>query len=222
MTGVSRATTRLSGHTGYKPEIYALGIRNALALVVHPATGEIWENENGPQGGDELNVIRPGRNYGWPVISYGRAYIGSLEDSSGPSSEVPLAPGLEQPLLYWVPSIAVSGMTIYTGDPFSGWKGNILVGGLRGAQLQRVVLDQRGRSVHRELMLTELKLRIREVRQGPDGFLYLLGSRPARPGMETIRENRMSPGQTPVEEDDETGVLLKLEPVAREIATPPR
>jgi len=203
------------GQAGYKPEIYALGIRNAIALVVHPATGEIWENENGPQGGDEINVIRPGRNYGWPIISYGRAYNGQLEDVSGPSSEVPLAPGLEQPLLYWVPSIAVSGMTIYTGDRFSGWKGNILVGGLRGAQLQRVVMDEKGRTVHRELMLTELKLRIREVRQGPDGFVYLLGSSPAKPGTETIRGNRPSPGQTPVEEDDETGVLLKLEPVAR-------
>ena len=128
---------------------------------------------------------------------------------------MPLAPGLEQLLLYWVPSIAVSGMTIYTGDRFSGWKGNILVGGLRGAQLQRVVMDEKGRTVHRELMLTELKLRIREVRQGPDGFVYLLGSSPAKPGTETIRGNRPSPGQTPVEEDDETGVLLKLEPVAR-------
>jgi glucose/arabinose dehydrogenase len=203
------------GQAGYKPEIYALGIRNALALVVHPATGEIWENENGPQGGDEINVIRPGRNYGWPIISYGRAYNGQLEDASGPSSEVPLAPGLEQPLLYWVPAIAVSGMTVYTGDRFSGWKGNILVGGLRSAQLQRVVLDQRGLPAHRESMLTELKLRIREVRQGPDGFVYLLASRPAKPGTETIHGNRLSPGQPPVEEDDETGVLLKLEPVAR-------
>jgi aldose sugar dehydrogenase len=210
------------GRTGYKPEIYALGIRNALGLVVHPVTGELWENENGPQGGDEINIIRPGRNYGWPIISYGRAYIGQLEDVSGPSSEVPFAPGLEQPLLYWVPAIAVSGMTIYTGDRFSAWKGNILVGGLRGTQLQRVVLDERGLTVHRESMLTELRLRIREVRQGPDGFVYLLGSSPAKPGTETIRGNRIAPGQTPVEEDDETGVLLKLEPVVSEKTTPPR
>ena len=202
------------GRTGYKPEIYALGIRNALGLIVHPVTGELWENENGPQGGDEINIIRAGRNYGWPIISYGRAYAGQLEDLSAPSSEVPLAPGLEQPLLYWVPAIAVSGMTIYTGDRFSAWKGNILVGGLRSAQLQRVVLDQRGLPAHRESMLTELKLRIREVRQGPDGFVYLLASRPAKPGTETIHGNRLSPGQPPVEEDDETGVLLRIEPVA--------
>ena len=89
------------GRTGYKPEIYALGIRDALGLIVHPETGELWENENGPQGGDEINIIRAGRNYGWPIISYGRAYAGQLEDLSAPSSEVPLAPGLEQPLLYW-------------------------------------------------------------------------------------------------------------------------
>src|SRR5438132_2020736 len=97
--------------------------------VVHPETGEIWESENGPQGGDEINIIRPGRNYGWPVISYGRAYSGDLTgDRSGPTSDVPFAAGMEQPLLFWVPAIAVSGMTIYTGDRFRGWKGNVLVG----------------------------------------------------------------------------------------------
>jgi glucose/arabinose dehydrogenase len=210
------------GHAGYKPEIYALGIRNVLGLVVHPASGELWENENGPRGGDEINIIRAGRNYGWPIISYGGTYLGELEGFSGPSSEIPFAQGLEQPLFYWVPAIAVSGMTIYTGDRFSAWKGNILVGGLRSAQLQRVVLDQRGLPVYRESMLTELKLRIREVRQGPDGFVYLLGSSPAKPGTETIRANRLSPGQPPVEEDDETGVLLRLEPVVGETATPAR
>ena len=203
-----------AGRTGYKPEIYALGIRNALGLVVHPDTGELWDNENGPQGGDEINIIRPGRNYGWPIISYGRAYTGELTGAeSGPTSEVPFAPGLEQPLLFWVPAIAASGMTIYSGDRFSGWKGNILVGGLRGAQLQRVMLDQRGMPLRRESMLTELKLRIREVRQGPDGLVYLLASSPAKPGTETIRGGRLSPGQPTVEEDDETGALLKIEPV---------
>jgi glucose/arabinose dehydrogenase len=186
--------------TGYKPEIYAFGIRNALALVVHPETGELWENENGPQGGDEINIIRAGRNYGWPVISYGRAYSGDLTgDRSGPTSDVPVAPGMEQPLLYWVPAIAVSGMTFYTGDRFPAWKGNILVGGLRSTQLQRIVLNARGLPIRRETMLTELKLRIREVRQGPDGLLYLLGSSPARPGS--------------IDEDDETGALLRIEPI---------
>ena len=187
-----------AGRTGYKPEIYALGIRNALGLVVHPETGELWDNENGPQGGDEINIIRPGRNYGWPIISYGRAYTGELTGAeSGPTSEVPFAPGLEQPLLFWVPAIAASGMTIYTGDRFSGWKGNILVGGLRSAQLQRVMLDPRGMPLRRESMLTELKLRIREVRQGPDGLVYLLASSPAKPGTETIRGGRLSPGSRP-------------------------
>ncbi len=204
-----------AGRTDYKPEIYALGIRNALGLVVHAETGELWESENGPQGGDEINIIRPGRNYGWPIISFGRAYTGELTgDESGPTTEVPFAPGLEQPLLFWVPAIASSGMTIYTGDRFPAWKGNILVGGLRSAQLQRVVLDARGMPVRRESMLTELKLRIREVRQGPDGLVYLLASSPVGPGAETIRGARLSPGQPPVEEDDETGALLRIEPVA--------
>jgi glucose/arabinose dehydrogenase len=212
-----------AGRTGYKPEIYALGIRNALGLVVHPETGELWDNENGPQGGDEVNILRPGRNYGWPLISYGRAYTGELTGAeSGPTSDVPFASGLEQPLVFWVPAIAASGLTIYTGDRFPGWKGNLLVGGLRGAQLQRVVLDQQGRPLRRESMLTELKLRIREVRQGRDGLVYLLASRPAKPGNETIRGGRLSPGQPTVEEDDDTGVLLKIEPVTSPSATQSR
>ncbi len=178
------------GRAGYAPEIYALGIRNILGLVVHPQTGELWENENGPMGGDELNIIKPGRNYGWPIISYGRAYNGDLTgDTSGPTTEQHSAPGMEEPFLFWVPSIAVSGLTFYTGDQFEGWKGNIFVGGLRGAQLQRIVLNAKGLPILRETMLTELKQRIREVRQGPDGLLYLLT-------------------------DEAQGALLRLEPVA--------
>ena len=178
-----------AGRAGYRPEIYALGIRNAIGLIIHPETGEIWETENGPQGGDEINVIKGGLNYGWPVISFGRAYSGDVTgDNSGPTSAQPSAPGMEQPFLFWAPSIAVSGMVFYTGDQFPAWKGNILVGGLRGTQLQRVVLNARGLPIRRESMLTELKQRIREVRQGPDGLLYLLT-------------------------DEEAGALLRIEPV---------
>jgi len=172
--GSAPADNPFAGRPGYKPELYALGIRNAMALVVHPETGEIWETENGPQGGDEINIIRAGRNYGWPVISFGRSYGGDLTGDSGPVSEQPFAPGLEQPWLFWAPSIALSGMAFYTGDRFPDWKGSIFVGALVGEQLQRVVMNERGLAVRRQSLLTELKQRIREVRQGPDGLLYLL------------------------------------------------
>ena len=112
------------GRAGHRPEIYAFGIRNALGLFVHPDTGEIWETENGPVGGDELNITEAGRNYGWPVVSYGRDYSGNkLGGLSGTTSEHPWAPGMEEPFMFWMPSPALSGVTIYTGDRFATWKG---------------------------------------------------------------------------------------------------
>jgi glucose/arabinose dehydrogenase len=101
-----------AGRPDHKPELYALGIRNAMSLIVHPDTGEIWETENGPQGGDEINIIRAGKNYGWPVISLGRSYGGDATGDTGPVSDQPLKSGMEQPLLFWAPSIALSGMAI--------------------------------------------------------------------------------------------------------------
>src|SRR5262249_41408703 len=123
---------------------------------------------------DEVNIIKPGANYGWPIISMGRAYSGDLVGSTGPSSAEPCAPGMEQPFIFWVPSLGVSGITFYTGDKFPAWRGSLFVGALRGNQLQRVLLNQKGLPVGREPLLTELKQRIRDVRQGPDGLLYLL------------------------------------------------
>ena len=187
--GSAPADNPFVGRPGYKPEIFALGIRNAMALTVHPETSEMWETENGPQGGDELNIIRAGRNYGWPVISYGRSYSGDLTGDTGPVQELPVAPRMEQPLLFWSPSIALSGMAFYTGDRFPAWKGSVFVGGLVGEQLQRIVFNQRGLPIRRDPMLTELKQRIREVRQGPDGLLYLLT-------------------------DEAAGALLRIEPAA--------
>jgi glucose/arabinose dehydrogenase len=154
------------GRSGYKPEIYSYGHRNLQGLAVHPQTGAIWETEHGPQGGDELNWIQPGKNYGWPVVTFGREYSGELITNQ------PWKEGMEQPIVYWVPSIALSGMAFYTGDRFPEWKGNLFVGGLSGQQLQRVVFTDQG-PVGRESLLGPLKLRIRDVRQGPDGFLYL-------------------------------------------------
>jgi glucose/arabinose dehydrogenase len=162
------------GRAGYRPEIYTLGHRNTLGLIVHPGTGALWNHENGPNGGDEINMIVRGRNYGWPVVSFGRDYPGPR------ISDHPTRDGMESPLVVWLPSIAVAGMAIYTGDRFPAWKGNVFVGSLRQGgipgtgHLQRIVFNQRTEELRRESMLTELRQRIREVREGPDGFLYLL------------------------------------------------
>jgi len=177
------------GRAGYKPEIFSLGHRNSLGLTLNPMTGDIWESEQGPQGGDEVNIILPGRNYGWPIVSFGRWYEGPRV------TENPFRDGMEPPLVYWVPAIATSGMTFYTGDKFPQWKGNLFVGGLQQGripltgQIQRVVFNSRWEEIRREPLLNSLKQRIREVREGPDGLLYLLT-------------------------DEDASVLLRIEPAA--------
>jgi glucose/arabinose dehydrogenase len=159
---------------GYRPEIYTMGHRNALGLAVQPDTGAIWECEDGPNGGDEINVLQPGKNYGWPVVSFGRFYLGPRV------TEKPWQEGMEQPLVFWVPAIAISGMTFYTGDKFPTWKNNVFVGGMRQGEvprsghLERIDFNDKWEELHRESMLRELQQRIRDVRQGPDGFLYVL------------------------------------------------
>jgi glucose/arabinose dehydrogenase len=156
---------------GYKPEIFTLGHRNPLGLAFNPVDGALWSTEQGPQGGDELNLVQAGKNYGWPRVSLGRNYDGTRV------GEGFSAPGLEEPVVFWVPAIAISGLTFYTGDRFPGWKGSAFVGGLRantGQHVQRVQFNGKGLPTNRELLLGELKQRIREVKQGPDGFLYVL------------------------------------------------
>jgi glucose/arabinose dehydrogenase len=152
---------------GAKPEIWSYGHRNVQGLAIHPETGDIWTNEHGPQGGDELNRIQPGRNYGWPVIGFGVNYNTGLAIHAGTQRQ-----GMEQPTRIWVPSIGISGLMIYTGDRFPEWKGNLFVGGMAGQQLSRLTLnDQR---VVNEEVLVQQRGRIRDVRQGPDGFIYLV------------------------------------------------
>ena len=179
----------------YLPEIYSLGHRNQLGLSFHPETGDLWATENGPQGGDETNIIHSGANYGWPLASYSREYSGV------PVTETPWLEQFESPEIVWWPSIAPSGLTFYTGDQFPAWKGSLFVGAMRVGRMQhtghleRVIFNRQGQEIGREWLLTELKQRIRDVRQGPDGYLYVL-----------------------TEEDD--GVLLRLEP-AHAITDPP-
>jgi glucose/arabinose dehydrogenase len=156
---------------GYLPEIYSLGHRNPLGLAVHPQTGQLWSTEQGPQGGDELNLIEAGKNYGWPRVSLGRHYDGSRV------GEGFTAPGLEEPVVFWVPAIAISGLSFYDGDQFPNWRGNAFVGAMRantGQHIQRVQFDARGLPTGRELFLGELRQRIREVKPGPDGNIYAL------------------------------------------------
>jgi glucose/arabinose dehydrogenase len=153
---------------GARPEIWSYGHRNPQAAAINPATGALWEIEHGPMGGDEINLPEPGKNYGWPVISYGKNYDGSPVGSG--KREMP---GMEQPIYQWTPVIAPSGMAFYTGDLFPQWKGNLFVGGLKSTALVRLELD--GNKVfHEERLLRDLGLRIRDVAQAPDGSLYVV------------------------------------------------
>jgi aldose sugar dehydrogenase len=176
------------GRAGAKPEIYTYGHRNSLALAMHPGTGEMWQNENGPNGGDEVNILKPAANYGWPLVSFGRTYQGPWQ------GDRPRHENYEVPTVIWIPAIALSGMTFYTGDKFPKWKGDMFVGGLRTGEipgtgrLDRILFNEKMEELRRETLLSELHQRIRDVRQGPDGLLYVLT-------------------------DEKAGALLKIEPV---------
>ena len=166
------------GRAGYKPEVFAVGIRNAIGLTVHPDTGEVWETENGPQGGDEINIIRAGLNYGWPEVTYGRAYTSDPEGKQSglppPSVQPPTSkPGMVEPLTYYKPSLAIAGLLFYTGDKFPMWKGHLIIAALTGMQLSRVQFDRNNLELRREAMLLDLRQRIRDIRQSADGYLYL-------------------------------------------------
>jgi aldose sugar dehydrogenase len=156
---------------GARPEIWSIGHRNVQAAALNPETGELWTAEHGARGGDEVNVPQKGKNYGWPVISYGVDYSGAKLGVGTKKA------GLEQPVYYWDPSIAPSGMTFYTGDKFPAWRGNILVGALAGKLVSRLEINDR-KVTGEERMLQNLGERIRDVRQGPDGFIYLLTDAP--------------------------------------------
>jgi glucose/arabinose dehydrogenase len=169
------------GRDGARPEIWSYGHRNEQGLAINPASGEVWEIEHGPRGGDEVNIIGKGKNYGWPVIGYGIDYNGTKIHASTTKD------GMEQPIKYWVPSIAPSGMAFYTGKLFPKWDGSLFTGALAGKMLVRLSLN--GNSVTgEERLLQDLNERIRDVRQGPDGALWLLTDNAAG------RILRVSPG----------------------------
>ena len=170
-----------AGRAGALPEIWSIGHRNVQGAALHPQTGALWIHEHGARGGDEINLPQPGRNYGWPVITHGVNYSGS------PIGVGSSAPGLEQPLLHWTPSIAPSGMAFVTGDRYPGWQGHLLAGSLKDHLLVRVELDGE-RVIGQENLLTTTRKRIRDVRMGPDGLIYLAT-------------------------DESNGQILRLEPV---------
>jgi aldose sugar dehydrogenase len=153
------------GRQDARPEIWSYGHRNPQGLAIHPQTGDIWSTEHGPQGGDELNLVRPGLNYGWPVVGLGVQY-GGATIHEGQAME-----GMTDPVHYWVPSIATSGLIVYTGDAFPNWRGNLLVGGLAGETIRRLVMD--GQRVAREEQIFQGQGRVRDIRQGPDGLIYI-------------------------------------------------
>ncbi|MDB5805870.1 MAG: hypothetical protein JWN73_3192 [Betaproteobacteria bacterium] len=169
------------GKTGVQPEIWSVGHRSPEGAALNPATGAFWMHEHGAQGGDEINIIEKGRNYGWPVITWGIDYDGSK------IGEGTAKAGMEQPIYYWVPSIAPSGMAFYTGDAFPKWKGSLFVGSLKFGRLVRLELNG-NKVTHEERLLQEIGARIRDVRMGPDGLIYVLT-------------------------DESDGRLLRLEPI---------
>lgn len=156
------------GEEGARPQIWSLGHRNIQAAALHPDTGQLWEVEHGARGGDEVNIVRKGRDYGWPAISYGVEYSGEPITGGDTARD-----GMEQPVYYWDPVIAPSGMTFYTGDLFPQWRGSLFVGGLASQSLVRLTLDGE-RVAGEERLLTDRGDRIRDVEQGPDGAIYLL------------------------------------------------
>jgi glucose/arabinose dehydrogenase len=156
-----------AGRSGTRPEIWSSGHRNVQSAALDPETGRLWTAEHGPRGGDELNHPEAGKNYGWPVIGYGVHYMG------GKIGEGTAKAGMEQPVYYWDPVIAPSGMAVYTGNAFADWKGNILIGSLTPGGLVRLTMKD-GRVAREDRYLAELRERIRDVRQGPDGLIYLV------------------------------------------------
>jgi len=172
--GTAPSDNPFTGKAGYLPEIYSVGHRSPQGLAFHPTTGELWENEHGPLGGDEINIVRAGANYGWPLVTYGKNYDGT------PVSDASTRAGYESPFMFWVPSIAISGLSFYTGEVLAAWKGNAFVGSMMEGRtratghVQRITFSDDGQPIQREPILGQLRQRIRDVRPGPDGLLYVL------------------------------------------------
>ncbi len=189
--GTVPADNPFVGKKGYRPEIYTLGHRSTSDLTVHPVTGEVYLSEMGPNGGDEINRIKAGRNYGWPIVSLGRTYTGPWQNEA---SHQPTHAGFEAPILYWTPSISVTGLSFYQGNALPKWKGDLFVAGVRYSEVpgtgrvDRILINEKFEELRRETLLGDLHQRIRDVKAGPDGLIY-------------------------VATDEEQGAILRMEPV---------
>jgi glucose/arabinose dehydrogenase len=193
--GTAPADNPFVGRAGAKPEIYTYGHRNAQGLAWHPETGELWATEIGPMGGDELNRLVPGHNYGWPLVSLGKIYTGNLV-----SEQSWFRPGMDMPVMFWVPAISPSSLMIYSGDKLPSWRGHYFIGALSGQQLLRVAFNQPPpQPERRESLLTALDARVRDVRQGPDGYVYVAVERDLQSGPGSAR---LTPN----------GSILRIEP----------
>lgn len=187
--GKAPADNPFVGRAGAKPEIFSYGHRNGFGLRFHPETGELWQMEIGPMGGDEINILKAGANYGWPLVSQGRNYTGTLVSEQPWHRE-----GMEQPRMFWVPQISPAGMAFYTGDRFPQWRNNLIVGALSGQHVERISFGNPGQAERRDVLLRELGVRFRDVEIGPDGYIYL------------STEVRYGSGQP-------DGTVIRLEPV---------
>lgn len=174
---------------GARPEVFTYGHRNGYGLAIHPETGQLWQAEIGPMGGDEVNILVPGHNYGWPLVSMGRNYTGTL-----PSDQPFARPGMDNARMFWVPSISPSSIMFYTGDKFPRWKNNLFVGALTTQQLLRVSFNQPSQAERREGLLVPLRVRVRDVQQSPDGYIYV------------ATEQRLAGNEA-------NGTILRIEPV---------
>ena len=187
--GTAPADNPFVDRAGARPEIFTYGHRNGFGLRFHPETGELWQMEIGPMGGDEINILKPGANYGWPLVSQGRNYTGTLVSDQPWHRE-----GMEQPRMFWVPQISPAGMAFYTGDAFPQWKNNLIVGALSGQHVERISFGNPGQAERRDVLLREMGVRFRDVEIGPDGYVYL------------PTEVRYGSGQP-------DGTVIRLEPV---------
>jgi glucose/arabinose dehydrogenase len=194
--GTAPADNPFVGRAGAKPEIFTYGHRNSFSLRFHPVTGELWQMEIGPQGGDEVNVLKPGGNYGWPLVSQGRNYSGTLVSDQPWHRE-----GMEQPVIFWVPQISPAAMAFYTGDKFPQWQNNLIIGALGGQHVERMPFNEQGQPLRREEFLSELGVRFRDVEIGPDGYIYF------------STEVRYGSGRP-------DGTVIRLEPGEQSPATP--
>jgi glucose/arabinose dehydrogenase len=187
--GTAPADNPFVGRAGARPEIFTYGHRNGFGLRFHPETGELWQMEIGPMGGDEINILKAGANYGWPLVSQGRNYTGTLVSDQPWHRE-----GMEQPRMFWVPQISPAGMAWYTGAAFPQWQNNLIVGALSGQHVERISFGNPGQAERRDVLLRELGVRFRDVEIGPDGYVYL------------STEVRYGSGQP-------DGTVIRLEPV---------